>query len=80
MTTKMKENSGAKFSRYLRPDRFDVDPGAPSADIKWEHWLNTFTNFLNTEIEGEVESSLKRSILVNHLSSNVYAIIRDCDD
>ncbi|XP_059059911.1 uncharacterized protein LOC131853113 [Achroia grisella] len=35
------------LARYLRPERFELDPSSTDADIEWTHWLYTFNNFLS---------------------------------
>ncbi|KAI5721077.1 hypothetical protein M8J77_015726 [Diaphorina citri] len=35
------------MEKYLRPERFDVEPTSASADKEWLHWKKTFENFLS---------------------------------
>ena len=67
------------LARYLRPEKFDVDPALTNADQRWAHWKYTFTNFLSEESSAEISDSFKLKILVNHLSSTVYTYIRECN-
>ena len=61
--------------KYLRPERFE---GGPTADeSQWLHWFRTFEAFLN---KSEIPDSDKLDTLINHISSNVYQYISDCND
>ncbi|XP_045766956.1 uncharacterized protein LOC123868459 [Maniola jurtina] len=64
--------------RYLRPDKFDIEPDVADSDTKWLHWKSTFESFLAEEITEDVPDSLKRKILVNHLSASIYKHIKTC--
>ncbi|CAH0722676.1 unnamed protein product, partial [Brenthis ino] len=66
------------LSRYLRPDKFDIEPDVADADEKWVHWKSTFESFLAEEITDDVPDSLKRKLLVNHLSASIYKHIKTC--
>lgn len=68
------------LARYLRPDKFDVDPSNVGADAKWMHWFYTFENFLDAEASPGTPTSdlVKLRLLANHLSASIYAHIKDC--
>ena len=36
------------MDRFLRPERFDIEPSTPGATKEWLHWLCTFENFLES--------------------------------
>lgn len=67
------------ITRYLRPERFSLDPTSSNSEVEWIHWKFTFENFL-TENTGELTDEHKLKILVNHLSPSVYANIRECNN
>lgn len=71
--------STSTMSRYLRPERFDVEPSSPGADLRWTHWLFTFKNFLS-EQESELTDTMMLKLLINHLSPPVFAHIRESVD
>lgn len=68
-----KENSS--ISRYLRPERFDVEPSMTGSDLKWAHWKYSFENFIAREA-ATADKTLKYQLLVNHISPQVYNIIQ----
>ncbi|XP_064072074.1 uncharacterized protein LOC135193461 [Vanessa tameamea] len=70
--------SQGTMSRYLRPDRFDIEPNSSNSDLKWTHWRFTFTNFLSEEISTNTPDSMKLMLLVNHLAPTIFSYIRDC--
>lgn len=65
------------LTRFLRPERFDVEPNTSVADIKWLHWRDTFENFLAEEAVAATDS-MKLKLLVNHLSPTIYNYVRAC--
>lgn len=69
-------NTTINMSRYLRPDRFDVEPNTTAADLKWLHWYSTFNNFLSEECAKDTPESMKLKLLVNHLSPTIFSHIR----
>lgn len=64
------------MASYLRPEKFDVEPTATEADLKWTHWKYTFNNFILEEIP-EGTDSLKFKLLMNHLSAHIFPHVRD---
>lgn len=68
----------SSLSRYLRPEKFDVEPDVADADAKWLHWKSTFESFLAEENTEEVPDSLKCKLLINHLSASIYKHIKSC--
>ncbi|KAK3881237.1 hypothetical protein Pcinc_014319 [Petrolisthes cinctipes] len=64
------------MERLLRPERFDCDPGTPSATLEWNHWFRTFGNFLAALPQENLD---KLGILLNYVSSKVYDTIAECD-
>ncbi|XP_031339629.1 uncharacterized protein LOC116168104 [Photinus pyralis] len=68
------------ITRYLRPDKFDVEPDAAEADAQWQHWRSTFESFLNEEVKTDlIPDALRRKLLVNHLSASIYKHIKTCE-
>lgn len=65
------------MTRYLRPERFEVEPSTSASDIKWAHWRYTFENFLSEEAASATEA-VKYKLLVNHISSSIFNFIREC--
>ncbi|KAJ0179375.1 hypothetical protein K1T71_005087 [Dendrolimus kikuchii] len=68
------------MDKYLRPERFDVDPGNSSASEEFVHWLFTFKNFLNAndKPEDKLSDSLKLTLLANHISPKVFQYTGEC--
>lgn len=66
----------SNVARYLRPEKFDVEPTATEADLKWTHWKYTFNNFILEEIPNGTDS-LKLKLLMNHLSAHIFPHVRD---
>lgn len=73
------------MDKYLRPERFDVDPSNTFATCTWLHWRKTFENFIDASIKetGDDKAKLesinknKLLLLLNHVSPNVYSYISD---
>uniref|UniRef100_A0A8R2MB41 Uncharacterized protein n=1 Tax=Bombyx mori TaxID=7091 RepID=A0A8R2MB41_BOMMO len=77
------------MDRYLRPERFDIDPSDSSSTRAWIHWRKTFENFIfvqkPTAPETDAQSvrlpekwdSIKFQLLVNHISPNIYTYISE---
>lgn len=65
------------MDRLLKPQRFDAEPNTPSARALWIHWHKTFTNFLNSITEKQVD---RLSLLVNFISPKIYLHIIDATD
>lgn len=63
------------MDKYLRPERFDLDSTASSADKQWLHWKKKFCNFLS-HVKGATDGD-KLQLLTNYLSSDVYGYIDD---
>ncbi|KAL1454481.1 hypothetical protein WDU94_010725 [Cyamophila willieti] len=63
------------MDKYLRPERFDVEPTSSSADKQWLHWKITFGNFLS-HVKDATDAE-KLQLLTNYLSPNVYAYVDD---
>lgn len=76
MPTTEKEKSSS-MSRYLRPERFDVEPSMAGSDLKWAHWKYSFENFIALEASS-ADDSLKYKLLVNHISPSIFNYIRAC--
>ena len=64
------------MDRFLRPERFDIEPSTPGATKEWLHWLRTFENFLETLTELERQSN-KLNTLINYVSPKVYEYISE---
>ncbi|XP_026318182.1 uncharacterized protein LOC113228954 [Hyposmocoma kahamanoa] len=75
-----KESLSHSLARYLRPERFDVEPTDPAAVDKWVHWLRAFTNFLTEHApdSGDVTDSIKLKLLSNYLTTSIFIQIKDC--
>lgn len=69
--------SPSSLARYLRPDRFDVEPSSVGSDLRWNHWKCSFGTFLAEEGSKATEE-IKLKVLINHISPTTYNIIRDC--
>ena len=65
------------MDKILRPERFHCEPNAENSTKRWQHWLTTFENFIET-IESDDLNKLK--VLVNYLSAEVYQFISEADD
>lgn len=63
------------MDRFLRPERFDTDPNTQDSADTWEHWLCTFSNFLDS-IASHSPDKLK--MLFNYVAPCVYRFIKDC--
>ena len=63
------------MDKYLRPNRFEVDPNVTGADKQWSHWYKTFTNFLAAIVEHQPDELVT---LTNYIAPNVYEYIVDC--
>lgn len=67
----------SSWSRYLRPERFEVEPSAAGSDLRWTHWRYTFENFLSEQASSATEV-IKLKLLANHVSPTIFNIIREC--
>lgn len=63
------------MEKFLRPDRFEIDPESPNAADEWTHWLKTFEDFLSATEFTTTGDKLK--ILTNRLSFKVYKLVQD---
>lgn len=63
------------MDKYLRPERFDVEPTSSSADKQWLHWKKTFINFLSHLKDAKDQDKLQ--LFTNYLAPNVYTYIDD---
>jgi len=61
------------MDKYLRPERFEVEPTSNSADQQWSHWKRTFSNFFSHFKEVSEES--KFQLLTNYIAPNMYIYI-----
>ncbi|XP_046858614.1 uncharacterized protein LOC124452064 [Xenia sp. Carnegie-2017] len=61
----------------LNSQRLDSDPNSSSAAKEWNHWLQTFNNFIQ---ECGDKAPNKHRTLINYVSHNVYDYIEDCQD
>ena len=62
------------MERFLRPERFDIDPNSPDADKQWQHWFRTFNNFLQSLSQLEPD---KLNMLINYIAPSTYGYIAD---
>lgn len=62
-----------KMDKYLRPERFDVEPTSSSADKEWTHWKKTFENFLSHVKDAKAEDKLQ--LLTNYIAPNVFTLL-----
>ena len=71
------------MDKLLRPAKLDEDPNAPESHQVYKHWLCTFERFLQAveaaRAEGVPETD-KYGLLVNYVSSEVYAYIEETTD
>lgn len=67
------------MDKYLRPERFDGDPSLSTAAAEWAHWKKTFVNFLAVQESAITTDEAKLTILINHVSPNVYTHISECE-
>ena len=62
------------MDKYLRPERFDVNPNSPSASKDWLHWKRTLNSFLSSLTISDVAEK-KLGVLINLVSATVYEYI-----
>ena len=65
------------MEKVLRPERLDADPSSAEAAQEWTHWKATFTNFLATLPE---ENLNKRSVLINFVSPKIFSFIAETEN
>ncbi|KAI5751264.1 hypothetical protein M8J77_005901 [Diaphorina citri] len=63
------------MEKYLRPERFDVEPTSASAAKEWLHWKKTFENFLSHMKDATAADKLQ--LLTNFVAPNVFTYIDD---
>ena len=71
------------MDKLLRPAELDVDPNAPESHQVYKHWLCTFEKFLQAVEAARAEGAPKTDkygLLVNYVSSEVYAYIEETTD
>lgn len=73
------EANTSKISKYLRPERFNVDPNEPMARLQWSHWKYTFENFIAHEAS-DVSDTVRLQLLMHHVAPCVYSYISDSKD
>jgi len=61
------------MDKIFKPEKFDADPAATDAEMKWCHWYRTFSHYL-TIIEEEAD---KLATLVNHVSPSVFRLFAE---
>lgn len=80
------------MEKYLRPERFEIEPTCGNATKDWKHWKKTFLNFLssqdiststsNTKGKGRKSTDdldkVRLQLLINHISSKVFTYISEC--
>ena len=66
-----------KMDKCLKRDRFETDPTSPDSKRKGQHWIRTFTGYINS-IEGVSEEN-KLNILINHVDTSVYEYISEAE-
>ena len=63
------------MDKILRPDRLELDPNTSVDGLHshtFTHWTATFTNFLTTIAASVTSEELKYSVLINHVSPDIY--------
>ena len=65
------------MGKCLKPDRFETNPTSPDSKKKWQHWIRTFTGYINS-IEGVSEEN-KLNILINPVDTSVYKYITETE-
>ena len=66
------------MDRVLKPQRFETDPDDSSAGKQWNHWFQTFKNFLASIASATTTDAMKLSVLTNYVAPNVFEYISDC--
>ena len=59
------------MDKYLKSDRFETNPTLPDSKRKWQHWITTFTVYLNS-IKGvsDENNSIFLSTMLVHRYTN----------
>ena len=65
------------MDKVLRPERLDSDPNLAEVTLAWYHWKSTFTNFLTTLPQ---ENLNKRNVLINFVSPKIFSLIAETND
>ncbi len=63
------------MDKILRPDRLELDPNTSVDGLHshtFTHWTATFTNFLATLVDKVTTDEQKYSVLINHVSPDIY--------
>ena len=58
------------MDKCLKPDRFETDPTSPALKRNWQHWIRTFTGYIEEN---------KLNILINHVDTSVYKYISEAE-
>ena len=64
-----------KMDKWLKPERFKNNPTSPDSKRMCQHWIRTFTGYINS-IQGVSEEN-KLNILINHVDTSVYEHISE---
>ena len=67
------------MEQFMRPEGFTTDPESDSANKRWKHWRETFTNFIEVLHSERPGCPINKCALqTNYLSHTVNEIISDC--
>ena len=58
-----------------RKDLFDRS--APDTKQNWQHWNKTLTSYIDSS--EEITNENKLNVLINHIDSATYELVRDCE-
>ena len=65
------------MEKVLLPERLDADPSTATAAQEWLHWKTTFTNFLDSLPQDNLN---KRSVLINFVSPRIFSLIAETEN
>ncbi|XP_054257187.1 uncharacterized protein LOC128982154 [Macrosteles quadrilineatus] len=63
------------MEKQFAPEKLSIDPNSSTAEMEWDHWLRTFTNF--TEVT-EANESEKLKLIIKYVVPLVYTYISEC--
>lgn len=67
------------MEKYLKPERFEIDPSSKTSGAEWLHWIQTFENFIEAHKE-DCPDSVKLKLLTNYVSPQVFSVISEIND
>ncbi|GFO24398.1 retrovirus-related pol polyprotein from transposon 17.6 [Plakobranchus ocellatus] len=67
------------MERFLKPERFSIDPNSLNASKQWSHWFRTFNNFVSSLQQHQTPDAVdKLNLLINYVDPSVYEYIAEC--